>query len=115
MTVTIFGIKHCDTMKKAFTWLSAHHIDYTFVDYTHPGVIEAHIAAWCKAVGWETLLNKKGLTWKKLTDAERADIDESKAVMLLTKYPTMIKRPVLSASKQVLVGFSPEIYQLNLR
>ncbi|PRY99164.1 arsenate reductase [Jezberella montanilacus] len=110
MSVTIFGIKNCDTMKKAFTWLDEHQVEYTFVDYKKTGVVSANILAWCNAVGWETLLNKKGLTWKKLSEEERADLDEARAKKLMAQYPSLIKRPVLVAEKQIMVGFSPEQY-----
>jgi len=114
MNVTIFGIKNCDTMKKAFTWLDEHQIEYTFVDYKKTGVVKANIAAWCDAIGWETLLNKKGLTWKKLSDQERADVDEAKAKQLMELYPSMIKRPVMVVDGKVLVGFSSEQYDQNI-
>lgn len=113
--ITVYGIKNCDTMKKAFAWLETNCIEYTFVDYKKAGVAETHLPDWIKRAGWETLLNTRGLMWKKLTDAERADVDEAKAHRLLIQYPSMIKRPVLDTSKKLLVGFSPETYATELK
>ena len=113
--ITVYGIKNCDTMKKAFAWLEANGIEYTFVDYKKAGVTETHLPDWIKRAGWETLLNTRGLMWKKLTDEERADVDAKKAHQLMIQYPSMIKRPVLDTGKQLLVGFSPESYDAALK
>ena len=113
--ITVYGIKNCDTMKKAFAWLEANGIAYTFVDYKKAGVAEAHLPDWFKRAGWETLLNTRGLMWKKLTDEERANVDEAKAHRLLIQYPSMIKRPVLDTGKKLIVGFSPEAYATELK
>lgn len=113
--ITVYGIKNCDTMKKAFTWLQEHGIEYTFVDYKKAGVAESHLPDWIARAGWETLLNTRGLMWKKLTDEERADVDAKKAHQLMIQYPSMIKRPVLDTGKQLLVGFSPESYDAALK
>jgi arsenate reductase len=113
--ITVYGIKNCDTMKKAFTWLQEHGIEYTFVDYKKAGVAESHLPDWIKRAGWETLLNTRGLMWKKLTDEERADVDAAKAHRLMIQYPSMIKRPVLDTGKKLLVGFSPETYAAELK
>lgn len=113
--VKIFGIKNCDTMKKAFAWLEANAIAYEFVDYKKTGVAEAHLPDWNARAGWETLLNTRGLMWKKLSEEERADVDEAKALRLLVQYPSMIKRPVLDAGDQLLVGFTPETYMEALK
>ncbi len=115
MTMKIYGIRNCDTMKKAFAWLEANGIAYEFVDYKKTGVAEAHLPDWCARAGWETLLNRRGLMWKKLSDAERADVDEAKARTLMTQYPALIKRPVLDTGKLLLVGFAPETYAQNLK
>lgn len=112
MKLTIFGIKNCDTMKKAFTWLEAQGLDYEFIDYKKADVVAEHIDSWNKRVGWDTLLNRKGLTWKKLSETERGDLTEAKALTLMKSYPTLIKRPVLVSDKQAIVGFSPESYQV---
>ncbi|NCW89752.1 MAG: ArsC family reductase [Rhodocyclales bacterium] len=114
MMITVYGIKNCDTMKKAFAWLQEHGIEYTFVDYKKADVAESHLPDWIKRAGWETLLNTRGLMWKKLTDEERADVDAKKAHQLMIQYPSMIKRPVLDTGKKLLVGFSPETYAAEL-
>ena len=112
--ITVYGIKNCDTMKKAFTWLEANGLAYTFVDYKKAGVAAEHLPDWIKRAGWETLLNTRGLMWKKLTDAERANVDQAKAQKLMAAYPSIIKRPVLDTGKKLLVGFDPEIYAKTL-
>ena len=113
--VILFGIKNCDTMKKAFNWLSENGVDYEFTDYKKAGVAAAHLADWSQRAGWETLLNKRGLTWKKLTDAERADVNETKAIELMTQHPSLIKRPVLDTGRQLIIGFTPENYAEQLK
>lgn len=111
----LFGIKNCDTMKKAFAWMEANGVAYEFVDYKKAGVAEAHLPDWSTRAGWQTLLNTRGLMWKKLSDAERADVDEAKALRLMAEYPSLIKRPVLDTGKSLLVGFDPENYARNLK
>lgn len=111
----IFGIRNCDTMKKAFTWLEANGIAYQFTDYKKAGVAEAHLPDWNKRAGWKVLLNTRGLMWKKLTDAERTDVDEAKALRLMAQYPALIKRPVLDTGKTLLVGFDPDTYAKTLK
>lgn len=109
--VTIYGIPNCDTMKKARTWLDSHGIAYEFHDYKKAGIDEARLAAWSKKVGWETLLNRAGTTFRKLTDKEKAGLDEKKAIKLMIAQPSLIKRPVLDLGRgKILVGFKPEIY-----
>ena len=112
--VRIYGIKNCDTMKKAFAWLEAHGVAYDFVDYKKAGVAETHLADWNRRAGWKILLNTRGLMWKKLDDAERADVDEAKALRLMARTPALIKRPVLDAGGTLLVGFDPETYARTL-
>ena len=111
----IFGIKNCDTMKKACNWLSENGIDYEFVDYKKAGVAAAHLADWSQRAGWEVLLNKRGLTWKKLSEEARAAVNEQKALELMAQYPSLIKRPVLDTGKQLLVGYTPENYMEQLK
>ena len=113
--ITVYGIKNCDSMKKAFAWLEAQGIEYTFVDYKKAGVAENHLTDWINRAGWETLLNTRGLMWKKLTDEERADVDGAKARRLMIQYPSMIKRPVLDTGKKLLVGFNADIYAAELK
>lgn len=111
-SVTIYGIKACDTMKKARAWLSEHGIEAAFHDYKTQGIDRARLHRWSEAVGWETLLNRSGTTFRKLDDAEKAGLTEKKAIELMLAQPSMIKRPVLEtgAKKKPLVGFKPELY-----
>ena len=104
------GIKNCDTMKKARAWLEAHGVEYDFHDYKLAGIDAARLEAWAKVVGWETLLNRAGTTFRKLPDRAKQDLDEAKALELMLEQPSMIKRPVLERGRSVLVGFSPEKY-----
>lgn len=109
-TVDLYGIANCDTMKKARTWLESHGVAYVFHDYKVEGADRAKLAAWAKVVGWETLLNRAGTTFRKLSGKDRENLDEEKAITLMLAQPSMIKRPVLDTGRTVLVGFSPEKY-----
>jgi Spx/MgsR family transcriptional regulator len=109
-TITIFGIKNCDTMKKARTWLEGHGVEYTFHDYKAQGIDAAHLKRWAAEAGWETVLNRAGTTFRKLPDAQKAGLDERKAIALMLEQPSMIKRPVLEAGGKLLIGFKPEEY-----
>jgi arsenate reductase len=108
---TLYGIRNCDTMKKAWTWLDQHGVAYAFHDYKKEGVDRARLEGWVGRVGWETLLNRAGTTFRKLPDAERADLDEAKAIGLMLAQPSMIKRPVLESGDRLLVGFKPADYE----
>ncbi|ALK08883.1 ArsC family reductase [Blastochloris viridis] len=110
MVVTIYGIKSCDTMKKARAWLEAHGVAYAFHDYKAAGVEPARLEGWARQVGWETLLNRAGTTFRKLPEAAKADLDEAGALALMAAQPSMIKRPVLDAGGTLVVGFKPEVY-----
>ena len=110
MTTTIYGIKACDTMKKARDWLNGHDVVYDFHDYKTVGIDRSRLEAWSKAVGWEVLLNKAGTTFRKLSDADKQGIDQAKAIELMLANPSMIKRPVLATGDQLLVGFKPDVY-----
>ena len=110
MTTTIYGIKACDTMKKARDWLDGHGVAYGFHDYKTAGIDRAHLESWTKVVGWETLLNRAGTTFRKLPDADKQGIDEARAIDLMLAQPSMIKRPVLVRGEQLLVGFKPDVY-----
>ena len=115
MPVTIYGIKNCDTMKKARAWLDKHGVDYAFHDYKTAGIDRTQLERWAKKVGWETLLNRAGTTFKKLPDKEKNDISATKAIGLMLRRPSMIKRPVLEAGRgKLLVGFKPEQYAATL-
>jgi Spx/MgsR family transcriptional regulator len=111
MSTTIYGIKNCDTMKKARAWLDAHGVAYRFHDYKVEGVTRAQLEAWSKIVGWEVLLNRAGTTFRALPEADKADLNQKKAMSLMASQPSMIKRPVLEANAGLLVGFKPEAYQ----
>ncbi|MBK7646099.1 MAG: arsenate reductase [Betaproteobacteria bacterium] len=113
--IKVFGIKNCDTMKKAFAWLVANDIAYEFVDYKKAGIAEARLPDWDQRTGWEKLLNTRGLMWRKLTDEERSAVDREKALKLMAQYPSLIKRPVLDTGSQLIVGFSPENYAEQLK
>lgn len=106
----IFGIRNCQSMKNAFALLSTHAIAYDFIDYRQNPPSRAQLAAWSRAVGWSTLLNTRGTTWRRLSDDERSAVDEQKAWRLMTDYPTLIKRPVLATGDTLLVGFDLERY-----
>jgi len=108
--VTIYGIKNCDTMKKARAWLEARDIAYTFHDYKAAGIERARLSAWAEAVGWEILLNKAGTTFRNLPDADKANLTKTKALALMAAHPSLIKRPVLDIEGDLLVGFKPDIY-----
>ena len=110
MTATIYGIKACDTMKKARTWLDDHGVAYGFHDYKAVGVDRATLEAWAAKVGWETLLNRSGTTFRKLPDADKTGLTEAKAIDLMLAQPSMIKRPVLDLGGKLTVGFKPEVY-----
>jgi arsenate reductase len=109
-SITIYGIKNCDTMKKARAWLDGHGVAYGFHDYKTEGIERARLLRWAKQVGWETLLNRAGTTFRKLDDADKEALDETKAIALMLAQPSMIKRPVLDLGGKLLVGFKPEIY-----
>lgn len=110
MSITIYGIKACDTMKKARTWLDDHGVTYGFHDYKAVGVDREHLERWAGQVGWEVLLNRSGTTFRKLPDADKADLNQDKAIALMLAQPSMIKRPVLDVDGKLLVGFKPEAY-----
>jgi arsenate reductase len=110
MTTTLYGIRNCDTMKKAWTWLDQHGVAYAFHDYKKAGIERAKLEAWAGEVGWEVLLNRAGTTFKKLPDADRAGLNAAKAIALMLAQPSMIKRPVLESGGPLLVGFKPEVY-----
>jgi Spx/MgsR family transcriptional regulator len=110
MTVTIYGIKNCDTMKKARSWLEEHDVAYDFHDYKASGIDRAHLEKWTQEAGWETVLNRAGTTFRKLPDDARENLDREKAIALMLEQPSMIKRPVVEADGKLLVGFKPEIY-----
>jgi len=109
-TVAIYGIKNCDTMKKARAWLDAHGVAHRFHDYKTAGIDAAVLREWVGEVGWEVLLNRAGTTFRKLPADARADLDADRAIALMLAQPSMIKRPVLEGAGRLLVGFKPEAY-----
>ena len=109
-TVSIYGIKNCDTMKKARAWLDSHGIAYDFHDYKAAGIDEATLKTWLRDVGWETLLNRAGTTFRKLSENDKTALDEKKAIALMLAQPSLIKRPVLSTGRKIVVGFKPDTY-----
>ena len=108
--VTIYGIKACDTMKKARGWLEDHKVAYGFHDYKTTGIDRAVLEGWAKQVGWELLLNRSGATFRKLPDADKNDLTEAKDIGLMLAQPSMIKRPVLDVDGKLTVGFKPDTY-----
>lgn len=108
--ITIFGIKNCDTMKKARNWLDGHGIVYAFHDYKAQGIPRPRLEEWSRKVGWEILLNRSGTTFRKLPERDRENLTEKKAIALMLAQPSMIKRPVLETAGKLLVGFKPETY-----
>jgi len=108
--VYIFGIKNCDTMKKARRWLDEAGVDYAYHDFKVEGIDSKRLKAWCASVGWEVLLNRRGLTWRGLSDDQKLDMDSDRAIALMAENPTLIKRPVLEIGEHIEVGFSSERY-----
>ena len=116
MSITLYGIKNCDTMKKARAWLDGHGVAYAFHDYKTAGITPERLTQWCRALGWETLVNRAGTTFRKLPEAERQGLDETRAIALMSAQPSMIKRPVIDfGNGRLLVGFKPDTYQDALR
>jgi arsenate reductase len=109
--VAIYGIKNCETMKKARAWLDGRGVGYVFHDYKTEGITRTRLEEWAKAVGWETLLNRSGTTWRQLPDDAKEGLTQGKAIALMIEKPTVIKRPVLDAGGKLLVGFKPEAYE----
>ena len=109
-SVKLYGIKNCDTMKKARAWLDAHSIAYVFHDYKKEGVTPALLQSWAGELGWETLLNRAGTTFRALPEADKTNLTEKKALALMAAQPSMIKRPLLDLGRKKLVGFRPEFY-----
>jgi arsenate reductase len=115
MPITIYGIKNCDTMKKARTWLDQHGVAYDFHDYKAAGIERDRLERWEKKVGWETLLNRSGMTFRKLPEKDQKVADARKAIALMLAQPSMIKRPVLDLGRdKLLVGFKPDAYAAAL-
>ncbi|HIV77965.1 ArsC family reductase [uncultured Sphingomonas sp.] len=110
MTITLYGIPNCDTMKKARVWLDQRGVEYRFHNYKIEGIDEATLRRWVDQVGWERLLNRAGTTFRKLDETDRQDIDADKAIRLMQAQPSLIKRPVLDRDGTLTAGFKPEAY-----
>lgn len=115
MTIAIYGIKNCDTMKKARAWLDGHGVAYDFHDYKIEGIAKDQLKRWSDELGWEALLNRAGTTFRKLLDGDKEALNERKALTLMLAQPSMIKRPVLDLGSKLLVGFRPEIYAKEVK
>lgn len=109
--IVVYGIKSCDTMKKARAWLDGHGVAYEFHDYKAAGIDKAALSGWAKDVGWETLLNRAGTTFRKLPDSDKEGLTEAKAIKLMLDQPSMIKRPVVAHGGKLLVGFKPAEFE----
>jgi len=114
MSVTMYGIKNCDTVRKARVWMDENSVAYAFHDYKGEGIEATRLSRWIDAAGWEVLLNRAGTTFRKLPDADKANLDAAKAQALMVAQPSMIKRPVVEHPGGLLVGFSAERYAAAL-
>jgi len=110
MNVIMFGIPNCDTIKKAKKWLDSHNINYQFHDYRKQGIDQALVSRFCQALGWEAVLNKRGTTYRQLTDEQKQSLNENSAIELMVELPAMIKRPILLVDEQLHIGFKPDQY-----
>jgi arsenate reductase len=114
VAIVIYGIKNCDTMKKARAWLDKAGTSYSFHDYKTAGIDRPRLERWAREVGWEKLLNRAGTTFRKLSDADKENLTEAKAIKLMLAQPSVIKRPVLDLGNKRVVGFSPELYKAEV-
>ena len=114
MTYSLYGIPNCDTVKKARVWLDQNGVAYAFHDYKKQGIDQARLEAWVDELGWETVLNRSGTTFRALPDGDKADLNAAKAVRLMLAQPSMIKRPMLDLGDRRIAGFKPEIYAAAL-
>ncbi|MBD8493575.1 ArsC family reductase [Pseudomonas syringae] len=115
MAYTLYGIKACDTMKKARTWLEEHAVGHEFHDYKKEGIDREHLTQWCDEHGWQVVLNRAGTTFRKLDEAQKNDLDQARAIELMLAQPSMIKRPVLDLGNRTLIGFKPQLYAAALQ
>lgn len=108
--ITLYGIPNCDTVSKARKWLTANDIEFQFHNFKKDDLDKKTLQSWVKSLGWEVLLNKRGMTWRKLTDEQKTDINETKAISIMLENTAIIKRPVLDINGQFYVGFKPDSY-----
>jgi arsenate reductase len=108
--VKIFGIKNCDTMKKAIKWLKAHNVDFHFHDYKKESIDKETLRTWLEEVEWEQLINRRGTSWRKLTEQEKSDVDNEKAIELILTNTSLIKRPALLINDSLTLGFNEAQY-----
>lgn len=113
--ITIYGIKNCNSMKKAFDWLASNGIEYAFHDYKKSGIDAATLERWAAEVGWQKLLNTQGLTWRGLDAAAKQDVDAVKAIALMVTQPSLIKRPVIAGGRQLIVGVNESAFAAALK
>ncbi|TDO96380.1 ArsC family reductase [Marinomonas balearica] len=113
--ITIYGIKNCDTMKKAIRWLDDQSIDYTFHDYRKDGLDQALLTSWVNKLGWESLVNKRGTTWRKLDEETKEKMDDNLVIPTLLEQPAMIKRPLLVKDSNITLGFKVDEYETLFR
>lgn len=113
-SITVFGIPNCDTVKKARKWLDANEINYEFHDYKKKGVDKKKLESWSNELGWDALLNRRGTTWRKLDESDKADVNEARAIDLMVEHTSMIKRPVIEYDSGLLLGFDEEKYRQAL-
>jgi Spx/MgsR family transcriptional regulator len=112
--IVLYGIKNCDTCKKARAWLDNSHIVYQFHDYRVDGLTQKQLQGFAATLGWEKMLNRSSTSWRQLTPEQQADLTEAKALQLMLAFPTLIKRPILDTGRELLLGFKPELYQTQL-
>jgi Spx/MgsR family transcriptional regulator len=113
--ITLYGIPNCDSVRKVRKWLEQKKIDYQFHDFRKDGLSHADLLRWIEVVDWETLLNRRGTSWRQLSEAQRADLNQARVLDLMLEHPTLIKRPVLEQGKNVWVGVDLERYEAELR
>ncbi len=114
MTLYVYGIRNCDTVKKARRWLEQNRIPFEFVDFRQNGISREQLVDWCQQCGWEQLVNRRGMTWRKLPEEQRSDLDQDRAIELMLDNPTLIRRPVVSNHNTVTVGFDESQWQTQL-
>ena len=115
MAITVYGIKNCDTMKKALKWLDEQGLEYHFHDYKKDGVPEAQLRRWIDALGWDTVINRRGTTWRKLDDVVKESMNTEKSVNLAMENSSVIKRPILQSNDFILAGFKADEWENTLK